>query len=232
MRGVCKDTEKMIPQSLFQDRKSSVEHKNAGVVLYPYAGQTDIYPAFYNESPDPLPNYKVSGFPLSVQFNPAIYQNVKLKSFKLYDENGIEIKKTKILQHKNDPNHLFTKLEFALMPLARLEFSHKYTAVFEGKADGVKVTKQWSFTTTRPKEKLYRVSENITTLQVKAGTTILLYMVPSHRRDLLKNYRIKGRASAVFIDQNTLKVTLPKQKSSGSVSIQFANKKKVSFTVE
>jgi hypothetical protein len=57
-------------------------------------------------------------------------------------------------------------------------------------------------------------------------------MVPSHRKDLLKNYTVRGGMKAVFIDQNTLKITLPKRKSSGRASIQFANKKKVSFTVE
>ena len=232
MKGVCKKSEKMIPQTLFNEKKNSILQRNTTIVLYPYAGQKDIYPAFYNESPDPLPTYNVSGFPISVQFNASIYHKVKLTSFKLYDHNEKEIKKTKILQQKTDPNHLLSKLEFVLMPLARLEFAQRYRVEFKAVADGVKVKKQWTFSTLKPKEKLYRVSNNKVTLHVKAGKTILLYMVPSHRKDLLKNYRMKGGGSAVFIDQHTLKVTLPRMTSSGRVSITFGNKKKVSFTVE
>jgi hypothetical protein len=49
---------------------------------------------------------------------------------------------------------------------------------------------------------------------------------------LLKNYSAKGRLKAKFIDQNTLRVTLPKRTSSGSVSMKFSNKKRVYFIVE
>jgi hypothetical protein len=57
-------------------------------------------------------------------------------------------------------------------------------------------------------------------------------MVPSHRRDLLKSYRASGGVKATFLEQNTLKITLPRKKSSGRMSITFENKKKVSFIVE
>jgi hypothetical protein len=232
MKDVCKKRSRMIPQSQFNSKKRAIRKKNNAIILYPYVGQQDVYPAFYNESPDPLPRYKVSGFPISVQFNKAFYKKVKLKSFRLYDEKGKEIVKTKILQKNNDPHHLFSKYEFALMPLARLEFSQTYTAIFEAIADGKKIKKKWAFKTRVPKYPLYRISQNKETLHVKSGETIILYMVPSHRKDVLKNYTVRGGMKAVFIDQNTLKITLPKRKSSGRVSIQFANKKKVSFTVE
>ncbi|MBT8349240.1 MAG: CAP domain-containing protein, partial [Sulfurovum sp.] len=113
MKNICKQSSKMVPKLLFEDKIDVIRRKNRDIVLYPYDGQTDIWPAFYNESPDPLPGYKVSGFPISVQFNPVYYKNVKLTSFSLYNENGKEIKETRVLQHKNDRNHLFTKLEFA-----------------------------------------------------------------------------------------------------------------------
>lgn len=232
MKGVCKENEKMIPQTFLNEKKTSILQNNAAIILYPYSGQKDIYPAFYNESPDPLPDYKVSGFPISVQFNASVYNKVKMTSFKLFSKNGKEIIKTKILQRKTDPNHLLSPLEFVLMPLARLEFSEQYTAVFEAIADGVKVKRKWTFLTQKPKYILYRVTDNKATLHIKAGETIILYMVPNHRKDLLKNYRMKGGGSAVFMDQNTLKVTLPKRKSSSSVSISFGNKKRVSFIVE
>jgi len=231
VRDVCKKSAKMIPQSLFEETKNHVRRKNRDIILYPYAGQSDIWPAFYKESPDPLPGYAVSGFPLSVQFNPAYYRHVKLKSFRLYDEKGKEIKETRILQHSSDPNHRLSGLEFVLMPLRRLEFDTRYTAVFEAVADGVRVKKHWRFTTTKPEEKIYRVSDTKTTLLVKAGSTALLYMVPASKTDILHSYRSRGGINVSFLDQNTLRVTFPKRRSSGRVSLDFG-KKKVFFDVE
>ena len=154
-----------------------------------------------------------------------------MKFFRLYDEKGKEIKKTKILQHNNDHNHLFTKLEFALMPLARLEFGTTYTVVFEAVADGYKVKKRWSFRTEDPKEKVYRITKNKTTLKVKAGSTAIIYSVPSSRKDILRAYKSRGGIKVSFLDQNTLKVIFPKRRSSGRVSLALG-KRKVYFTVE
>jgi len=214
-----------------EEKKDEVRRKNKDIILYPYAEQTNIWPAFYNESPDPLPGYKVSGFPISVQFNPAYYKSVKLKSFRLYDEYEKEIKKTKILQHKNDHNHLLTNLEFALMPLKRLEFGRTYTVVFDAVADGVQVKKRWSFTTVKLKEKLYRITEKKTKLTVPSGSTALLYIVPDSGKDIVHSYKSRGGVKAFFLDQNTLKVTFPKRRSSGRVSLDFG-KKKVFFDVQ
>lgn len=230
MKNICKQNSKMVPKSLFEEKKDEVRRKNKDIVLYPYDGQIDIWPAFYNESPDPLPGYKVSGFPISVQFNPVDYKNVKLISFRLYDAEGKEIKKTKILQHNNDHNHLLSQFEFALMPLNRLEFDTTYTVIFEADSNGENVKKHWSFRTMKPEAKLYRVSENKTKLTVESGSKALLYMVPDSRNDILHSYRSSGGIKASFLDQNTLKVTFPKRRSSGRVSLDFG-KKKVFFDV-
>jgi len=232
LKNICKKRKKMIPQRLIKKSKKEIQKQNSSIILYPYDNQTDVYPAFYNETPDPLPQYKVSGFPVSVQFNPAYYKKIKVKTFKLYDELGKEIKQTKLLHYKNDKHHKLSKFEFVLMPLARLEYAQNYTVIFEAVVNGKKLKKSWSFKTQDPKERLFRVAKKSETIHVKAGETILLYMVPSHRRDLLKSFRAKGSLVAKFIDQNTLKITLPKRKSSGRVSIIFANKKRVSFIVE
>ena len=231
IKKICRDNEKMIPQSLFREKKDEIRRKNSAVIVYPYSKQEHIWPAFYNESPDPLPKYKVSGFPISVQFNPANTHNVKLQSFRLYNEEGKEIKKTKILQHKNDHNHLFTKFEFALMPLARLEFNTSYTVKFEATADGRKVKKNWTFKTENFKEKMYRITKKKTTLKVKAGSTAILYVVPSSRKDILRAYKSRGGLKVSFLDQNTVKVIFPKKRSSGRVSLGLG-KKKVHFTIE
>lgn len=232
VKGVCKDTQKMIPQNIFEKEKSSIALQNSKIVLYPYAGQKEVSPAFYNESPDPLPKYDVSGFPISVQFNPAFVKHVKLKSFKLYDAQGHEVVKTKIIQAKNDPNHIFTKFEFAFMPLARLEFESTYTVLFKANVDGKDIVKKWQFSTQTFKERVYRISKNSTTLDVNSAESIILYMAPNHRKDLLKNYRLRGEAKATFLDQNTLKIHFPKSRYSSKVSLSFGDKRRVVFKVK
>lgn len=230
MKEICKNSDKMIPQSLFEKKKRLVQHKNKDVVLYPYSGQTDIWPAFYNESPDPLPYYDVSGFPVSVQFNPEKYKNVKLNSFRLYDDAGKELKKTKILRHSNDHNHLFTKLQFALMPLKRLDFSKRYTAEFKAIADGKQIEKRWTFKTSQLKEKVYTVTKDRTDITLSAGSSIVLYIVPGSKKNIVRSYRVRGKIEVSFLDQNTLKITAPSRVKSKKVSLDFG-RRKVFFTI-
>lgn len=231
VKNVCKKNDKMIPMPIFNQKKALIQVQNSAIILYPYDQQSNIWPAFYNENPDPLPEYKVSGFPISVQFNPAMTQAVKLKSFRLYDAQGREIKETRVLHQSNDKNHLITKLQFALMPLKRLEFDTSYTVVFEAEADGRNIQKKWTFSTTKFREKLYTIRSKKTTLNVKAGSTIVLYMMPASRSDIINSHSTRGNLTVTYLDQNTLRVTFPKRRSSGRVSLNLG-KKKVFFTVE
>ena len=231
MTNICQEDSKMLPISLFNEEKEEIRRKNRDIVLYPYPKQNDIWPAFYNESPDPLPGYKVSGFPVSVQFNPAYYKNIKLLSFRLFDEKGKEMEEIKILQKKNDPNHRLTDLEFALMPLKRLEFNTLYTASFEAVADGKKVKKNWVFRTTKPKYTLYRVIQDHTTLSVEKGSTVVVYIVPSSKNDIIHSYKPRGGMKVSLLDQNTLEITFPKKRPLGKVSVEIG-KKKIFFNVK
>ena len=184
IKDICKDKEKMIPRSIFRTTQNSIRRHNANIVLYPYEGQKEIWPAFYREAPDPLPYYDVSGFPISVQFNPLYFKNIKLISFRLFDEKGNALNKTKILQHSNDHNQLFTTHQFALMPLKRLDFSTTYTAEFHAVADGKTIKKRWSFRTVKPKKKLFAITKDHTQIRLKAGEEVIIYIVPTSKRTL------------------------------------------------
>jgi len=225
MKNICRQSSKMVPMALVGEQKNIIQRQNRDIILYPYVDQSNIWPAFYNEAPDPLPDYKVSGFPVSVQFNPSYYQSVRLRSFRLYDESGQEIEGVRVLQHSNDPNHLLTELEFALMPLKRLEFGRRYTVVFEADADGDTIRKRWSFSTVKPQEPLYRITEKTTVLSVRSGSTVVLYFVPHSKEDIIQSYRARGSIKGSFLDQNTLKITFPKRASSGRISLDVGRRK-------
>ena len=147
MSDLCRDEAQMVPQYLYAQKRKAVRKQNAPLVCYPYAGAVGVPTVFYTEHPHPLPGSKVSGYPVSVQFNPAFYAHVKLKKFRLFTAKGKKVNPVKILTSRNDVNHRFTSLQFALMPLKRLQYAQTYRVEFEAVADGKRVVKHWKFRT-------------------------------------------------------------------------------------
>jgi len=211
VQNMCKNSDTLIPRHLYEEKQKKVRRKNAKIVLYPYSNAKNVLPAFYTENPHPLPGSKVSGYPVSVQFNPLFYKNIKLKKFRLYDAKGKRIKKYKILTHKSDPNHRLTKLQFALMPLKRLEFGETYKVEFEAIADGKRVKKSWKFTTKKPKGTLHKITKKTTTLKVSRGEKVVLYFEPTSKKDILDCISYTDKLNISCVDQNTLLVTIPRK---------------------
>jgi len=208
MNNLCKNSLIDVPQYLFLETLNETRLKNSSVVLFPPPGATDVLPVFYTENPHPLPGSKVSGYPVSVQFNPAFYKKVKLKKFRLFDAEGKEIKKCKILTQRNDKNHRFKKLQFALMPLKRLEYGVSYQVEFEALADGKRVKRSWKFTTKEPQ--------------------IILYFEPRSNKDILSDLRHSTKLQTTYLDLNTLLVTIPDRCSRKQYTLR-ANGRRVVF---
>ena len=82
---ICKDETHRVSEKAFIKAQNDNKRHNPKIVVYPYDGQTEVPPVFYDESPDPLPNHDVSGFPVSVEFNDYYFKEVELLSFKLFD---------------------------------------------------------------------------------------------------------------------------------------------------
>ena len=79
--GVCRDKAHKMTQKIYDDVMDSNKIHNPKIILYPYDGQDEVPLAFYNESPDPLPDYDVSGFPISVEFNDHFIKNDQIQRF-------------------------------------------------------------------------------------------------------------------------------------------------------
>jgi len=229
MQNLCKNSANLVPKYLYEHKQERVRRKNSDLILYPYPDAKNIPPAFYTENPHPLPGSKVSGYPVSVQFNPAFYKKVKLKKFRLFDAEGKEIKKYKILTHSNDKNHRFSKLQFAFMPLKRLEYGTTYQAEFEAVVDGKKVKKSWKFTTKKPKETLYKITKKKTMLKVKRGEKIVLFFEPRSNKDVLDCINYTDKLHITCLDQNTLLVTIPNNKYLSKEYTLKAGKKNVTL---
>ena len=141
----------------------SVENRlfkeNPPIVLWPPRGATDVMPVFYEEDPDPLPDYSVSGYPASIQFNPTFTKQVELLSFQLFrypgqpkgnssaEANRKEVTNTRLLTQASDPNQQCTKYQFALFPLEPLQENTYYQAVVETRVNGERRKISWNFKT-------------------------------------------------------------------------------------
>jgi len=185
---------------------------NKEVVIYPFNGETKVPPAFFDELPDPLPNHKVSGFPISISFNSFYHKEVKLLSFKLYNSKGKEIKESIIFDYKTDPNRRLTKLDFVLFPLKRLKWNTQYHLKFSAMVDKKLLKKEWSFTTQTFKMPLHIVKSNNQLYSIKEHESHIFYFPPSSKIDLLHDISYPTNIDLEFIDKNTVKLTALSQK--------------------
>ena len=205
--GACFDREFKIKESLFNDAFFLNKKNKSTVVIYPYNGQTDVPPAFFNETPDPLPEYDVSGFPVSISFNEKEYKRINLIAFKLFDSQNNELNNTLLYDHESDINQKFRKFEFALFPLERLDWNSTYNVKVEYIADDVKKEKKWSFTTRTFKEKLHTVTAKKFTFKVKKNRSEIFYFKPLSPTDILEDIEYPLSVDVTIIDNNTIQFT-------------------------
>ena len=204
--GICANRDLKIRASLFNRVLNKNRLRNSKIVIYPYKNQTDIPPAFYEELPDPLPNYSVSGFPISISFNESYFKRVRILSFKLFDSQKKELKDVIIYDNKTDPNRRLKKFEFALFPLNRLLWGENYTVEVKYIADGRLNSMVWRFKTREFKIPIYRVTDKRNSFNIKVGESSIFYFPPSSKRDILDTIKYPASLDISFIDKNTIKL--------------------------
>jgi len=206
--GVCKNKNHRIAFKRFTEAQNYVKEHNPKVVFYPYDGQEDVPPAFYSEIPDPLPDYDVSGFPVSVLFNDFYFKKVSLESFRLYNtKTGKAVNLTRLLTKESDPNARFNDHEFALFPLKRLDYDTVYRAELIYREKGKRIEHQWHFHTRKPLEPMIRINKKEASVHLKRGKSYWLYFVPLNGHELIRHIEFPEDVDVTFIDNNTLRVT-------------------------
>jgi len=230
--GVCSDEKFKIEKSSYENSQTANKAANPSEIIWPYANQTDVPPVFFEESPDPLPDYSVSGYPVSISFNDYYHTNVSLSSFTLYDSSNSEITNTRLLSSTNDPNAKMTTHEFALFPLTRLDWGKKYKASVSYTLDGVQKSKEWYFTTRAIGYDYYKITQTSTNVTIQPNKTYALYVVPSSKTDVLTSYRSRGTfvPTASFIDSNTISIST-NEAVGGSTTLTLSNGKVINVTI-
>ena len=203
--NLCKDKNLRVPKDIYDNSINSLKMFSTKIICYPYDNQKDVSPVFYEESPDPLPNMSVSGFPISVEFNDYYFKDVKVKSFKLFDINN-NLVKSIFMDKNSDPNRLFKANQYALFPLNRLEFNSEYRVELKYIADGKEFTKEWKFKTIKPKGRIHKIPENEATLYLTKNSDYILYFPPKNGKDLMKDIVFPSDLNIDFFDHNTIQI--------------------------
>jgi hypothetical protein len=203
-----------IEASAFANVEMTMQGNNPNIVLWPADGDKTIPPAFFEESPDPLPDYSVSGYPISIQFNPLAFQNVQVADFKLYRESdNKEIQPTRLLTQNTDPNSKLSALDYVLFPLQRLEWNTAYRA----EAKYIIPTKTenlvWRFQTQDLGVPVYTVQGKGEVLSIPVNIPKFAVYVPPTDSfatigGISYRYQSKMTIEPSFADSNTLLISL------------------------
>lgn len=115
------------------------------LVTYPFSGQQKVAISFSsnNESPDPVPNQDVVGYPISVHADYGTL--VSVTAFSVRQRGAGTDLSVRLLKSDNDAH---TPVSAAsIIPLASLNPATTYDVSFIGKVNGADITRNWSFTT-------------------------------------------------------------------------------------
>ena len=194
------------------------KEKNPDFVVWPPSDGTNIPVVFYEEIPDPLPNTSVSGYPVSIQFNPIAYSSVKLLSFKLYerDQGGwSEVEPLLTMKKSNDPNQKFSDKEFALFPLNRLDWGKEYQANVRYQHQGQRFDYEWNFTTKKLNHPVFKIAAEGESLRMIPDKIYYIYVPPKVNKPFIQQLGVESpysiQVNVDWEDRNTVRIVLSGQ---------------------
>jgi hypothetical protein len=228
--GICQDNSIKIGLKAYNNIFAINKNKNPDFVLWPSDGMEEIPPVFYEESPDPLPECSVSGYPISITFNPLKSGDIMIDSFRLYDAKNNALTEVKLLDKKEDPNSKFTDKEFALFPMKRLDWDSRYHVEIAYHDSGVAKHKTVDFKTASLPYPMQTVVKKGVVLKASINQTMMFYLPPSHCNDTLSTFSTTGVAAEIaFYDANTIMITA---KSEGKLEVFPSNGRNFKVEVE
>jgi len=233
----CSNTPRKVRPEFLQQQLIERQQQNPELVLWPADGAVDIPPAFFEEEPDPLPDFSVSGYPLSIQVNPAVWKKASLVSFMLYLKSGDEWVNVDILPPmniSNDPHGRFSEHQFALFPVARLQWKSHYKAVAEMKLDGERRHVEWFFTTRDPGGELIDLSAKNVPHTLNVNRDYILYWPVRHGAHRPQTSEVGTRylqgtdMQLKLIDPDTVKLRVQADVCA-KVAVEFSRDRKAEF---
>ena len=228
----CNGKQKISTDYLLQNEKKRAL-RNPKIVLWPAVNSKKIPPAFYEESPDPLPDLSVSGYPISIQINPAYGEHISLVSFRLFkviEEDDEAINQIRILDKSNDPNKILDERTFVLFPLKRLDWNQGYKIKATLKIDGRTINKSWRFRTASPQGDLMNLDQAGQT-KLSNNRSYALYRADKPFGQIRAQYPKHTKLSMKSIDNHTLNIRI-NSKGCGKVKLRFEDGKRLQLETE
>ncbi len=240
--NVCKDADKKIALDDWNAAEDDLKAQSGELVLWPPPAGSDVLPAFYSESPDPLPDDAVSGYPVSVQFNDHYYSTAPtISSFTVAEaKSGSELPIITQMDKDNDPNDEFSAYQYALFPQNRLEWGTTYTVSLSYDDGSGQQDLSWCFATrslASQAERFYRIENNSDlSVSVISRKTYAVYVVPADSNDVLGGCSSVGYTSGnepdiSYVDGNTFLITLQGE-NNDYAELTFNNGQKIKFVID
>ncbi|SFV53286.1 putative periplasmic protein [hydrothermal vent metagenome] len=240
---VCANEDFKIKATTYNQAKNQIKNTNPTYVIYPYKNQQEVNPVFYEESPDPLPDYSVSGYPISILFNDAKIDTelLNVTSFTL-TTNHMQIPLIQhndgstILTQQNDINDHLSAYEFAIFAKQRLDYNTTYQASFVYNYNGEDKNITWSFTTKSLPNLITFENKDI---NIALNTPFYLYFPPKDQNDVINSNSIGctytqggyAKPTITFYDQNTLFITI-NGKDIDSCDVNINGEKKLTLHIQ
>lgn len=181
------------------DKIYKVQQNNPDYIIYPIENSYQNLPAFYDETPNPVPDLKASGNPISIQFNPSKTSSVEILKFEIRD--GEELLKSRLLTEKTDPNKKFKKFEYALFPIERLKFGRIYSVSLKAVVNGKPLNKSWTFGTRKLNGTIYSIT-SLYPVSLTENKKYYLALDPLYFGRIMQYETTCGKLE--FVDYNTL----------------------------
>jgi len=205
-----------IRSEYFDEMNSAVMEKHPVAVLWPADGISNIQPVFYDEEPHPTPDLAMTGYPISIQFNPQMVDSVAIMGFELEREDTSSnsgwqrVSEIRLIDELMDINGKFTSHQFAWFPLRRLKWGAHYRYHIDVLLDGAFRRFTASFETTSLPAPVYEVSGEVNRVSV-AENHFMLYREPdaydnSPFKDVGLRYRDRPFVDIEVVDTNTIEI--------------------------
>lgn len=198
-------------------------------VYFPNSSQTKAF--FSRETPDPMPECKITANPISIEFN-EFRKPVKMKSFKVF-ENENELKNSKILTKQNDPNSIFNEFQFAFFSKDVFKFNQDYKVLFSYIQDNKEKNLEWSFKTSSPKFPYFVVKDG-DKIGVETNKWYSIFFEPNDCNDVFTSYkttyRFMKKPLIESVDTNLININLSGSKNA-KLTIKTDNGKKITVYI-
>ena len=210
-KNACRH-QKKVSKKEYDLIEKGILKNNSPFVFWPPEDSDFINPAFYEEAPDPLPDLKISGYPISFQLNPNNFNKFELIYFRLFNQKTKkQIKETILITPKNDPNKKLKYYQFALFPVKRLKWGERYKARIKFKANGKIFKKKWSFSVKKLNAELIKISGLNEKIILKPEKKYAIF-IPSRKNipyieELKWQSKVNVKSMVKWGDKNTIIVS-------------------------